>query len=539
MDNDCGCSSRARPMSKAPILTGDYDISWNSMSSIASRKDCNQDQKTDFASTFEPTKSSTTSESSYLRSKESDHYYGDLDLTRVVSSPSCDKSPYLYKKQTLLAKAAAPIPHRSSSLAFRSLPKNLERMGSMQKSIPSLIEASGPPEFSCSLSCGCKHLEHVQKLLEDIRIWHKEVSISISRSHTGSPKDCHQSNVNILPSQDSHKQKTYPLESTLMDSLRQNSWRAQVFNGGYTTPRGYTSRSVCPRSNVSPTWKIDPIPSSIYKPKLAPNTWTRRSPRPIPSPRTSSIGATIVPRRRNAVRGRILPKKVSVICPTMKLHSYEARFTERSSTHNINADGYLCCDWDRESTLTGKEENSKIDTIHFPTAAFAQPELSTVLQDQPSQDSQSQIHEDGLAHSDTVIRLSARHSSLQASDPAFESPPWQEGEEEEEARSHIAFVHSALRNLVPFEVSDYLYRVSQSSETSDDSLDGFLDGFAVTTPSYIKSTSGYQSSETLGQDGLYNPGDSFYLKKVPTGNPPQQFPDKIGPTKTWAPGTAI
>ncbi|KAG4031018.1 hypothetical protein MFRU_010g01440 [Monilinia fructicola] len=506
MDNDCSCSSRARQMSTAPILSGVYGMSWNPILSTSSRKKCIQSRKSDFISAIKQTKSSTASEASYFQFEGPDRYHGDLYLTHHLSSFLYHKSPYMYKKQTLLAKAAAPIPNRSSSLAFRTPPKNQKKMGSIQKSLPSLSDASGPPEFSCSFRFGHKHLEHVQKVLEDIRIWHKEVSMSISRSHSGVPKGLSQCNVNIVQSRDSHEEQACPLESTLMDPLRQDPWSAQVFTGGYKTPRRYTSRSYSPRSNIPPTWNINPIPSSIYKPKAAPNIGTRRSPRPMPSPRKSSLGATIVPRRRNAVRGRILPKPVSVICPPMKPHSYKARLTGRSSPDNTYVGDHIGYHGDCESTFAGREENTKIDTIHSPAAAFAYLELSTGLQDQPSQDSKGPIREGGLPHSETVIRLSARHSSLQVSEPAFESPPWQGSEEEDMARNHIAFVHSALRDLVPFEVSGYLYRVSQSPENSDVSLEGLLHDLAVMKPSFKKSTSGYQSSETLGQGGCYGLG---------------------------------
>ncbi|KAI9649231.1 negative cofactor 2 transcription regulator complex subunit ncb2 [Ciborinia camelliae] len=483
MDNDCGCSSRARGLSKAPILTGDHNIFWDSMPSASSCKKCTEGQITDCISALKRSKSSTTLKASSFQFKRSDHYYGDLDSTHIPSSFLYHPSPYLYKKYNLSAKAAAPIPNRTSSLAFKSQSKKLKKMSSGQQFLSALSKASGSPEALSSLSLRRKHLEHVQKVLEDIRTWHKEVSILISRSHPETPKDCHQTNVNVIKFEDSHQRQTRYLESTFMDSLQQNAPWAQAFNGAYTAPRRYTSRPPCPGSNISPAWKIDPVPSSIYKAKPIPNTGNRRSSRPIPSPRASSLGATIVPRRRNAVRGRILPKPVSIVCPTLKRqHSYEARLTGKGSHGSTIFDDNFGCHSDLKSTLTGREEKIKIDTLHSSAAVFSQTELFAGSQHKPFQVPKSSIHEDGLPHSGTVIRLSARHSSLQASEPTSESPPLQDEEEEERSRYHIAFVHSALRNLVPFEVSEYLYRISQSPETSNDSEEAFLDNFAVTTP---------------------------------------------------------
>lgn len=534
MDNDCDSSSRARGVSKAPILTGNYNISWDPMLSVSSYKKCSQGQKTDFSSSPQHSKSSTTSRASYFQIKKSDHYYGDLDPNHIPTPISYHKPPYSYEKRPLLAEAA-PIPNRTSSLAFRSPSKDLKTIGSSQQSMPSSLEI---PELSPSLGFGGKHLEHLQKVLEDIRTWHKEVSVSISRSHPIAPKTCHQNNGNIFPSQISSKQ-TQRLGSASMDSLPQSTSWAQVFNGGRTTSRRYTSRSLCPESNISRIWKIDPIPSSIYKSKPITNCGIRRSPRPIPSPRTSSLGATMRPRRRNAIRGRILPKRVSIVCPTLKQHSYQAQLTGSSPDTSVLGD-YICRQWDGESTWANKGENTKIDSTQFPAVLPEHSNPFTNLQKQSCEDSNCQTHENGLPHSGTVIRLSARHSSLQNSEPMLETASLHDFEEEEEkARRHIAFVHSALRNLVPFEVSDYLYRVSQSTETSDDSEDTFLAGFSNTTPPYIRSNSTCQSSETLGQDECYNPGRNFSSREVSDIRLLLQTPDTVDAMEIWAPGTAI
>ncbi|KAF7865193.1 hypothetical protein EAF04_006170 [Stromatinia cepivora] len=536
-DCDCGCSSRTKGVRKTPILTGDYDISWAPMLSALSCKKCAQVQKTDFSSSPKQSRSSTTSEASYFQLKASDHYYNDLDSTHIPLPFSSNKSPYSYKKHNLLA-GAVPIPHRTSSLAFRPASKNPKKMYLVQQSLPSSRENSDCSGSSSSLNISGKHLEHVQKVLEDIRTWHKEVSISISRSHLATPKSCHQNNFNIVSSQVSRKQKNRRLGSASMDALQQKSSWAQVFDGGYTTPRRYASRSLCPGSNISPIWKIDPVPSSIYKPKPTPNIGTKRSPRPIPSPRTSSLGATMCPRRRNAVRGRILPKPVSIVCSNLEQHSCQAQLTGSSLDCPV-LDAHFAHHWDGESALANNEENTKINTIHSPATPLAQPSLSANLEDQSWEGPGCQSHDDGLPHSGTVIRLSARHSSLQASESIFATPSSQESEDEEKAKRHIAFVHSALRDLVPFEVSDYLYRVSQSRETFDDSGETFLDEFSDATPPYIKSNSVCQSSEALGQDGCHKPGSNFSLRRVSNEQPPLHSPDAIDVTNAWAPGTAI
>lgn len=535
MDNDCGCSSRTRGVSKTPIFTGDCDISCDVMLSALSCKKCTQANKADFSSS--PKQSSTTSETSYFRPKEPNHYYNELDSTHIPLPLSYYKSPYSYKKHKLLA-GAVPIPHRTSSLAFGSASKNPGKMYLVQQSLHSSPETSDYSGSSSNLNFGGKHLEQVQKVLEDIRTWHKEVSISISRSHLVRTKYCHQNDFNNISSQVPHKQKSRCLGSASMDSQQQKYSWAQAFEGGYTTSRRYTSRSLSPGSNIYPIWKIDPVPSSIYKAKAMPNTGIRRSSRPTPSSRTSSLGATICPRRRNAVRGRILPKPVSVVCSTVEQHSCQAQYTGSSLDFPAREDHFVH-HFDGESALASNGENTKIDTIHSLATSLAQPNLSINLQDQSREDQGCETHENGLPHSGTVIRLSARHSSLQASESIFTTLSSQEIEDEEKAKRHIAFVHSALRNLVPFEVSYYLYRVSQSRGTSDDSRKTFLHEYSDMIPPSIESNSIPQSPETLEHDRCCKSGSNLSLRRFSNEQLRLHCPDAIDDTNMWAPGTAI
>ncbi|THV53564.1 hypothetical protein BGAL_0047g00160 [Botrytis galanthina] len=324
-------------------------------------------------------------------------------------------------------------------------------------------EASDPSRSSSRLNLSDKRLEYVQTVLEDIRTWHKEVSMSISRSRSATHQDCHQNNFDTVPTK-LHKQQTHHTIGAFMDPLQQNASRTQVFNGDYTTSRRYTSRSLCPESNRSTLWKIDPIPSSIYKSKRMKTTGIKRSPRPVPSPRTSSLGATMLPRRRNAIRGRILPKPVSIIYPTMKQHSCQPQVTGNDPC-SPDLDRCFGSYSDGESFFTHTQDNGTINGTDSCSTVSAQTKLMFRARERLYKNISGQDHKNGIPHSGTVVRLSARHSSLQASELIFKAPSLQENEEEK-ARRHIAFVHSALRNLVPFEISDYLYRVSQLSETS-------------------------------------------------------------------------
>ncbi|TGO89680.1 hypothetical protein BPOR_0098g00110 [Botrytis porri] len=433
MDNECDCSSRTRGVSKAPIPIGDYDV--YPTLSASSCKRCAYCQKRKVSPSPKQSNSTTTSKASHARSL------------------------YLQKRHTVSAEAIN-IPRRISSLAFESSLENMERVGSASP------EASDSSRSSSRLNLSSKRLEYVQKVLEDIRTWHEEVSMSISKSRSATHQNCHENNIDIVPTQ-VHKQQTQHIISTFMDPLQQIISWSQVSNGDYAISRRYTSRSLCPESNRFAFWKIDPIPSSIYKSKRMQTTGIKRSPKPVPSPRTSSLGATVLPRRRNAIRGRILPKPVSIVYPTMKQHSCQPQMTGNGPcSPNLGCcfDSY----WDGEGSLADTQDNGKIDNTNSSPTVFAETKLIFHAQDQSYKDKGAHDHKDGVPHSGTVIRLSARHSSLQASESIFKTPSLKENEEEK-ARRHIAFVHSALQNLVPFEISDYLYRVSQFSETCNNS----------------------------------------------------------------------
>ncbi|KAK6594753.1 cbf nf-y family transcription factor [Botrytis cinerea] len=487
MDNECDCSSRTRGVSKAPIPIGDYDTSSSPTLSASSCKKYTHCQKTEVSPSPKQSNSSTTSGASYFRCNESDHYYSDLDLTCIPHLSSYHRSLYLHKKHTLWAEALN-IPRRISSLAFGSSLNNMEKVCSTSRYLSASPGASDSSRSSSRLDDGGKRLEYVQKVLEDIRTWHKEFQHKI------------------------HKQQTHPTISAFMDPLQQNISWTQVFNRDHPTSRRYTSKSLCPESNHSTLWKIDPIPSSIYKSKRMQFTGTKRSPRPVPRPRTSSLRATITPRRRNAIRGRILPKPVSIVYPAMKQHTYQPQETGIDPC-NSGLDCYFDSYWDNESSLAGTQDDGKIDDTDSPPTVFEQTKLTLNTRDQSYKDIGYQGHKDGISHGDTVVRLSARHSSLQASESILKTPFLLENEEER-ARQHIALVHSALRNLVPFEISDYLYRISQSSEICNSSEETFLNSFSDTAPQYIRSNSTFQSSESRRQDRDSEPGIATVQKIV-------------------------
>ncbi|KAF7924179.1 uncharacterized protein EAE97_010791 [Botrytis byssoidea] len=502
-------SDREFSMSKAPIPTVDYDISLNPKSSASSCKKYAHYQKLEVSPSSQQLNSSITSKASYFRCNESDYHYSDLDLTCIPFPSSYHRSLYLHKRNTLWTEAIT-IPQRISSLAFGSSLKNMEKVCSTSRYLSASPETSDWSRSSSRLNLSGKRLEHVQKVLEDIRTWHKEVSMSISRSRSATHQDFHLNNFDTVPTKH-HKQQSHHIIGAFKDPLLQNPSWTQVFNGDYTTSRRYTSRSLCPESNRSTLWKIDPIPSSIYKSKRM-NTGIKRSPRPVPSPRTSSLGATMLPRRRNAIRGRILPKPVSIIYPTTKQHSYQPQVTGDGPC-NPDLDRCFGSCSDGESSFADTQDNGTIDgTDSFPTVS-AQTELMFHARDRPDIDIGGQDHKDRIPHSGTVVRLSARHSSLQASESIFKAPSLRENEEEK-ARRHIAFVHSALRNLVPFEISDYLYRVSQLSETCNNSGETLLNSFSDMAPPYVRSNPTFQSSGALGQDRNSDPGFGFSFKRT-------------------------
>ncbi|KAM0160437.1 hypothetical protein ACHAQE_004558 [Botrytis cinerea] len=178
----------------------------------------------------------------------------------------------------------------------------------------------------------------------------------------------------------------------------------------------------------------------------------------------------------------------------MKQHTYQPQETGIDPC-NSGLDCYFDSYWDNESSLAGTQDDGKIDDTDSPPTVFEQTKLTLNTRDQSYKDIGYQGHKDGISHSDTVVRLSARHSSLQASESILKTPFLPENEEER-ARQHIALVHSALRNLVPFEISDYLYRISQSSEICNSSEETFLNSFSDTAPQYIRSNSTFQSSES-------------------------------------------
>lgn len=535
MDNECDCSSRTRGVSKAPIPTGDYDTSSSPTLSASSCKKYTHCQKREVSPSPKQSNSSTTSGASYFRCNESDHYYSDLDLTCIPHLSSYDRSLYMHKKHTLWAEALN-IPRRISSLAFGSSLNNMEKVCSTSRYLSASPGTSNSSRSLSILDDGGKRLEYVQKVLEDIRTWHKEVSVSISKSRYATHQNCHQDNFDIVPTQ-IHKQQTHPAIGAFMDPLQQNISWTRVFNRGHPTSRRYTSKSLCPESNRSTLWKIDPIPSSIYKSKRMQITGTKRSPRPVPRPRTSSLRATITPRRRNAIRGRILPKPVSIVYPTMKQHTYQPQETVIDSC-NSDLDCYFDSYWDGESSLADTQDDGKIDDTDSPPTVFGQKKPILNTRDQSYKDIGYQGHKDGIPHNGTVVRLSARHSSLQASESIFKTPSLSENEEER-ARQHIALVHSALRNLVPFEISDYLYRISQSSEICNSSGETFLSSFSDTAPQYIRSNSTFQSSESRRQDRDSEPGIGFSFKRTSNEHSPLQPPDTNDIPNAWAPGTAI
>ncbi|TGO28333.1 hypothetical protein BPAE_0029g00620 [Botrytis paeoniae] len=535
MDNECDCSSRTRGVSKAPIPIGDYDISLNPTLSASSCRKRTYCHRTEVSPSPTQSNSSTTSKASYFQCNGSDHHHCDLGLTCILFPSSYHRSYYLPKKHPLWAEAIT-IPRRISSLAFESSLKNMEKVCSTSEYLSASPEASDSSRSSFRLDLSGKRLEYVQKVLEDVRTWHKEVSMSISRSRSATHESCHQNNFDIVPRQ-VHKQQTHHIISAFMDPLQQNISWTHVSNGDYTTSRRYTSMSLCPESNCSTLWKIDPIPSSIYKSKRMQITGIKRIPRPVPSPRISSLGATMFPRRRNAIRGRILPKPVSIVYPTMKQHSCQPQATE-NGLFNPDHDRCFGSYWDGESSLADTQVNGKIDDTDFSPRIFAQTKLIFHALDQSYKDIGGQDHKDGISRSGTVVRLSARHSSLQASESIFKTPSSQENEEEK-ARRHIAFVHSALRNLVPFEISHYLYRVSQSSETCNDSGETFLNSFSDIAPPYIRSNPAFQSSKVLEQDGDSTPGFGFSFKRTSNERPPLQPPDTIDDPGASALGTAF
>ncbi|TGO08465.1 hypothetical protein BTUL_0207g00090 [Botrytis tulipae] len=523
MDNVCDCSSRTRGVSKAPIPTVDYDISLKPKLSASSCKKCAHYQKIEVSPSPKQSNSSTTSKASYFRCNESDYHYSDLDLTCISFPSSYHRSLYLHKKNTLWTEAIT-IPERISSLAFESSLKNMEKVCSASRYLSASPESSDLSRSSSRLNLSGKRLEYVQKVLEDIRTWHKEVSMSISRSRSATHQDCHQNNFDTVPTKH-HKQQTHHIIGAFKDPLQQNPSWTQVLNGDYTTSRRYTSRSLCPESNRSTLWKIDPIPSSIYKSKRMKSTGIKRSPRPVPSPRTSSLGATMLPRRRNAIRGRILPKPVSIIYPTMKQHSYQPQVTGNGPC-NPDLDRCFGSYSDGESSFADTQDNGTIDGTDSSPTVSAQTQLIFHARDRPDKYIGGQDHKDGIPHSGTVVRLSARHSSLQASESIFKALSLQENEEEK-ARRHIAFVHSALRNLVPFEISDYLYRVSQLSETCNNPGDTLLNSFSDMALPYVRSNPTFQSSGTLGQNRDSNPGFGFSFKRTSNKHSRLQPPDTI------------
>lgn len=266
-------------------------------------------------------------------------------------------------------------------------------------------------------------------------------------------------------------------------------------------------------------------------------TGIKRSPRPVPSPRTSSLGATMLPRRRNAIRGRILPKPVSVIYPTMKQHSCQPQVTGNGPC-SPDLDRCFGSYSDGESFFTHTQDNGTINGTDSCSTVSAQTKLMFRARERLYKNISGQDHKNGIPHSGTVVRLSARHSSLQASELIFKAPSLQENEEEK-ARRHIAFVHSALRNLVPFEISDYLYRVSQLSETCNNPGETLLNNSSDMAPPYIRSISNFQSSRPLGQDGDFNSGFGFSFKRTSNEHSRLQPSDKIDDPGTWSLGTAI
>ncbi|KAF7915532.1 uncharacterized protein EAE98_011135 [Botrytis deweyae] len=521
-------SDREFSMSKAPISIGDYDISLNLTLSASSCKKCALCHKTEVSPSPKQWNSSTTSKASYFRCNESDHHHSDLSLTCIPFPSSYHRSHYLHKKHPLWANGIT-IPRRTSSLAFESSLKNMEKVCSASGYLSASPETSDSSRSSSRLDLSGKRLEYVQKVLEDIRTWHKEVSMSISRSRSATRQNYHQKNFGIVPTQ-VHNQQTHHISSAFMDPLQQNISWTHVSNGDYPTSRRYTSRSLCPESNRSTLWKIDPIPSSIYKSKRTKITGIKRSPKPVPSPRTSSLSATMLPRRRNAIRGRILPRPVSIVYPKTKQHSCLPQVTENDPCNPV-LDRCFGSYSDGESSLADTQVNGTIDGNDSSPTVSAQIKLVFHAQDQPHKDTGGQDHKDGIPHSGTVVRLSTGYSSLQASESIFKTPCSQENEEEK-ARRHIAFVHSALRNLVPFEISDYLYRVSQLSETCKNSGETFLNSFSDMAPPYTRSNPTFESFRTLGQDGNSKPGFDFSIKRTTNQHPRLQPPETINDPAT-------
>ncbi|KAF7955780.1 hypothetical protein EAE96_004703 [Botrytis aclada] len=534
MDNECDCSSRTRGVNKAPIPIGDYDISLNPTLSASIFRKCTHCQKTEVIPSPKQSKSSTTSKASYFQCNESDHHYSDLDLTCIPFPSSYHRSLHLHKKHTLWAETIT-IPRRTSSLAFESSLKNMEEVCSASWYLSASPETLDSSRSSSRLDLSGKRLEYVQKVLEDLQTWHNEVSMSISRSRSSTHQNFHHNNFDIVPTQ-VHKQQTHHIISSFIGPLQQDVSWTQVFSGDCTTSRRYTSRSLCPESNRSTLWKIDLVPTSIYKSKRMQTTGIRRSPRPVPSPRTSSLGATILPKRRNAIRGRIFPEPVSIVYPTMKKHSCQPQATVNDSC-NSDLDRCFGSYWDGEGSLADTQDHGGIDEIDSSPAGSAQTNHIFHAPDQSYEDIGGQDYRDGIPHSGTVVWLSARNSSLQASESTFKRP-LQENEEEK-ARRHIAYVHSALRNLVPFEISNYLYRISQLSETCHNAGETFSNSFSDMASPYIKSNSTFQSSKTSGQNGDSAPGSSFSFTRTSNYHSPLRSPDAIDDSGAWAPGTAV
>lgn len=223
MDNECDCSSRTRGVSKALFTIVDHDISLNPTLSASSCKKCAHCQNTEVSPSPKQSNSSTTSKASYFRCNESSYHYSDLDLTCIPFQSSYHRSLYLHKKHTLWTEAIT-IPRRVSSLAFKSSLKNMEKVCSASCYLSASPEASDSSRSSSRLNLSDKRLEYVQTVLEDIRTWHKEVSMSISKSRSATHQDCHQNNFDTVPTK-LHKQQTHHTIGAFMDPLQQNASR--------------------------------------------------------------------------------------------------------------------------------------------------------------------------------------------------------------------------------------------------------------------------------------------------------------------------